>query len=129
MSDVIEIARIELMTHVGLTEAERSTPQPIVIGIRLILDIERGQRDYLGATFDYAVIDRVIPTALMPAPRLLETLAERIIDGIVRDADCTRVDTIEVSVTKCKPPLELICDGVTVTLATQLRDDSAAAQS
>jgi len=128
VNDVIEIARIELMTHVGLTEAERSAPQPVVIGIRLTLNIERGQRDDLGVTFDYAVIDRVIPAALMPAPKLLETLAERIIDGIVRDADCTRVDAIEVSVTKCKPPLELICDGVTVTLATQLRDDSAVAQ-
>jgi dihydroneopterin aldolase len=128
VSDVIEIAHIELMTHVGLTDAERSAPQPVVIGIRLILNIERGQRDDLGATFDYAVIDRVIPAALMPAPRLLETLAERIIDGIVRDADCTRVDAIEVSVTKCKPPLELICDGVTVTLATQLSDDGEVAQ-
>jgi dihydroneopterin aldolase len=128
VSDSIEIAHVEIMAHVGLTEVERSLLQPVVIGIRLTLQIERGQRDDLGATFDYAVIDRVIPAALTPAPKLLETLAERIIDGIVRDADCTRVDVIEVSVTKCKPPLELTCDGVTVTLVTQLCEHGVAAQ-
>lgn len=116
------------MTHIGLTELERSVLQPIVVGVRLTLQIERGQLDDLGVTFDYAVIDRVIPAALVPAPKLLETLAERIIDGIVRDADCTRISVIEVSVTKCKPPLELTCDGVTVTLTTQLGDNGTVTQ-
>jgi dihydroneopterin aldolase len=120
MYDVIEIPHIEVMARIGLTAAERATPQPLIIGIRLELTVSRRQGDELSGTFDYSVLDRVVPASLLPAPKLLETLAERIMLGIIDEADCSRVHTIEIAVTKCQPPLALATDGVTVRLSTQL---------
>ncbi|WP_298210338.1 dihydroneopterin aldolase [Ferrimicrobium sp.] len=128
MSDVIEIPHIALMVRVGLSEAERATPQPLVIGVRLTLNVERGLHDDLAGTFDYSLLDRVIPAALEPAPKLLETLAERITVGIMEETEYSRIDTIEISVTKCQPPISLTSDGVTVTLVTRGSHDSEAAQ-
>ncbi len=129
MSDLIEIPHISLMARVGLTQAERTRPQPISVGIRLELEIGRGLRDDLDQTFDYSVLDRVIPEALTPAPKLLETIAERIIVGLVRVGDCSRVKWIEVAVTKCQPPLTLVTDGVKVTLVTEVTDGEIAPAS
>jgi|GEM_PF-1031044 dihydroneopterin aldolase len=129
MFDVIEVPRISIMTRVGLTEAERARPQPIEIGLRLEVAIERGLGDDLNQTFDYSVLDRVIPEALDPAPKLLETIAERITRGIVQKADCSRVSLIQVTITKCRPPLQLETDGVKVTMRTPVRHGMVAAGS
>lgn len=128
MSDVIDIPHIELMAHVGLSEAERAAPQPIRIGVRLHLKVDRGLHDDLMGTFDYSLLDQVIPAALEPAPKLLETVAERITIGILDVAECSRIESIEVSVTKCRPPISLVSDGVIVTLVTSIPDGSVATQ-
>ena len=78
MADVLVLRGIETSCHVGVTNEERSTPQPVWFDIELEVDVPRAaRRDEVHEAVDYAkVADLVRELAEGREFHLLETMAE-----------------------------------------------------
>lgn len=101
----VELLGATVQACVGVDEEERAVPQELRVEAAVWLPGPIG--DDLGRTFDYGALDRLVPVALAPAPRLLETIAERLVAGIAGELASLSVRAIEVTVTKVHPPLAL----------------------
>jgi dihydroneopterin aldolase len=101
----VELVGVSVQACVGVGDEERAVPQELRLEASVWLPGPIG--DALGRTFDYGVLDRLVPAALAPAPRLLETIAERLVAGIAGEVVSLSVKAIEVTVTKVHPPLAL----------------------
>jgi dihydroneopterin aldolase len=75
--DYIELADIELDVIVGILDFERITPQPVIIDLKLYLDLDAcGDTGDLGKSIDYAaVLDQVRAVAEEGRWRLIESMA------------------------------------------------------
>ena len=84
--DRILISRLELSTHVGATEAERSQPQRVLASIILEPTLGFAElRDRLARTVDYATVAQEVKAhAAMGERTLIETLAEEIAALVLR---------------------------------------------
>ncbi|QSR84329.1 YpsA SLOG family protein [Methylacidimicrobium sp. B4] len=85
--DAIEIHGLWLESRIGITEAERSRPQPLRVSLRLeIDDLSRAARsDRLEETLDYDELAREVRRVAASPPRnLLERLAEEIAEVVLR---------------------------------------------
>jgi dihydroneopterin aldolase len=107
------IYQIEFDGHIGITEEERSTPQPISVDIELTCDISTCS-DNLYDTIDYdALCKKIVDIGQTETLNLIETLAEKIVQKGLEDA---RVTQVLVRVKKCYPPLKEIKGGFVVEI-------------
>ena len=86
--------------HHGTLPAENELGQPFVISIDLHLDLRpAGTSDDLTMTVDYSEVHRMAREIVEgPSVQLIETLAERIAAGILRDHPA--VEAVKVKVAK-----------------------------
>ncbi len=99
--------------HIGITEEERSVPQPISVDIELTCDIKT-QSDNLYDTLDYDhVCKNILEIGRTETLNLIETLAEKIVQKGLQDL---RVTSVLVRVKKCHPPLKEIKGGFVVEI-------------
>jgi len=101
----VEVVGATVEACVGVGDEERARPQALGLEAAVVLEGPIG--DDLGRTFDYGSLDRLVPAALVPAPRLIETIAERLLAGILEEVARVPVHAVEVTVTKLQPPLAL----------------------
>jgi len=100
MSDYIYIEGLEVDTVIGLFDWEREIRQRLVIDLRLdVANIPRtAKTDDIRYTLDYAAIaDRVIEYVQVSSFHLIESLAERIAELVMREFD---VPKLRVKVSK-----------------------------
>lgn len=102
--DRIELRGLRLLATVGVLDHERSAPQPVEIDVDLVCDLAVADRtDDLGDTVDYGDVCARIDAIARSRPfALLETLAESIAAELLAD---DRVEAVEVSVRKLRPPV------------------------
>jgi dihydroneopterin aldolase len=76
--DRIAVPEIRLLARVGVTDAERASPQEILVHVELSLDLSRaGATDDLAATVDYVAVCELLDRVARARPfRLLEAIAE-----------------------------------------------------
>lgn len=76
-SDTIEIRRLCVECHIGVPDAERASPQPLWITLRLVpAQGFRGLADEIARTIDYQTVADEIRALCQARPRrLIETLA------------------------------------------------------
>ena len=119
--DQIIIGDLRVVATVGALAHERQQPQPLRIDLVVHADLsEAGRTDELGATVDYgSVASRVAELAAATRPTLLERLAEEIA-GVVLGFD--RVDAVDVTVTKLRPPIPLGLDSTAVVVRRRSAD-------
>jgi dihydroneopterin aldolase len=93
-TDWIEIRGLKIATHIGVPEAERASPQHLLVDLRM-----RPQRDFsrmsdaIEATVDYfAVARRVVALAAEQPRRLIERLADDIATAILKEFAVCRVE-------------------------------------
>jgi dihydroneopterin aldolase len=95
MSDRILIEDLEVMSRVGITDAERRSPQRLLVTVEMAHPLRRaGTTDDLGETIDYdAVARRVRSLASEGERNLIERLAEEVAHAVLKEfrADSTRV--------------------------------------
>ena len=103
-SDRIDINGLVVTTVVGALPHERETAQPVRIDLSLHVDLrDAGRTDELGDTANYGdVTQRVAETVRESKDILLERLAERVAEVAVA---FDRVEGVEVTVTKIRPPI------------------------
>ena len=117
----IGIYQIEIDVHVGVTEEERSVPQPISVDMELTGLISTTS-DNIDQTIDYdALCRQVIAIGHQARVSLVETLAEEMAQKALLDL---RVTSVLVRVTKKNPPLKEIRGGFVVEIVRHRdRDD------
>src|SRR6187431_35707 len=101
----LRLRGIHVHSHTGVSDAERSEPQELVVAV----DVELGgefypSRDELGRAVDYAEIARVAgESAREHADRLLETFALRVAHRLVER--WPKAELVRVAVTKAAVPM------------------------
>jgi len=115
-SDRIEVRGLRVFGTHGVHEAERSAPQPFEIDLDMDVDTQAAARsDELGDTADYSAAADVVSEVLAGPPRrLLESLADAIAVGVLRDP---HVRSVTVGLRKLRPPVphDLDTAGVRLT--------------
>lgn len=103
-TDRIDINGLVVTTIVGALPHERELSQPVRIDLSLHVDLrDAGRTDELGDTANYGdVTQRVADAVRESKDVLLERLAERVAEVAV---GFDRVEGVEVTVTKVRPPI------------------------
>lgn len=128
MHDRIEIRGIVVPTVVGALDHERTAAQPIRIDLDLHVDThEAGVSDDLSDTADYGdVVERVADVVREAKDVLLERLAGRIADCVL---DIRRVEAVDVTVTKLRPPIPEVVDTTGIRITRRRTEPVAAASN
>ena len=118
MTDHVVIKGLRLMTRVGVTEAERSQPQGVVVDVDVETDLApAGASDELADTVDYAALIASIAGVVRTGEaKLLESFAHRIAERVSEIKAATAV-TVEIS--KEIVPIEENVEEVTVRIERQ----------
>jgi dihydroneopterin aldolase/2-amino-4-hydroxy-6-hydroxymethyldihydropteridine diphosphokinase len=104
MHDRIDINGLTVTTVVGALPHEREIAQPLRIDLSLHVDLrDAGRTDELGDTVHYGLVtEQVADVVRDNKDVLLERLADRIAEVVV---GFDRVEAVDVSVTKLRPPI------------------------
>lgn len=83
--DRILVSGARLEARIGVSEAERSSPQALVVDVELETDTREAARtDDLRHSVDYAAVHAVLIETALARPRaLVETLAQDIADALL----------------------------------------------
>lgn len=113
MAARIIIERLEFYGRCGVTEEERRTPQLLAVDLELDAAVETaGLSDRLNDTIDYArVADRVVALGTNRTCRLLETLAEQLVDMLFAEFPITQ---LRLWIRKLHAPLAAVAGSVGV---------------
>jgi dihydroneopterin aldolase / 2-amino-4-hydroxy-6-hydroxymethyldihydropteridine diphosphokinase len=113
--DRIEIRGLRVMTVVGVLPHEREAAQPLQLDLVLGVDLrDAGRSDELGDTVNYgAVAETVAGLVRESKDLLLERLAHRAAHAALA---FDRVESVELTVTKLRPPVpeDVVSTAVTV---------------
>lgn len=115
-ADRIELRGLRVVGRVGVLDLERAQAQPLEVDLDLTVDLRAaGASDDLSDTVDYgAVCDRVTATVQERHVDLLEHLATRLADAVLKLDD--RITAVTVTVRKLRPPVpaDLATSGVRI---------------
>jgi FolB domain-containing protein len=109
MTDSLFIHNASFESHIGITPAERSTPQKVLIDVDLAIDLTApGRSDSIKETLDYRNVWQLLDDCVMGEEfHLVEALATSIGDVLL--AHFPPVESVTVGVTK---PAALAAKGV-----------------
>lgn len=115
VSDRIDIDGLVVTTVIGALPHEREIAQPIRIDLSLHVDLrDAGRTDELSDTAHYGLVaERVAETVRESKDVLLERLADRIAEVAV---GIDRVEAVDVTVTKLRPPIPEHLDSTSVRI-------------
>ncbi|MFN2517919.1 MAG: dihydroneopterin aldolase [Jatrophihabitantaceae bacterium] len=113
--DRIALSGLRVRGHHGVFDFERRDGQDFVLDVVLALDVSvASTSDELGDTVDYGALAQQLARVVEGEPvNLLETLAERVAAGCLRDE---RVTVATVTVHKPQAPIPLTFADVAVTI-------------
>ena len=128
MDSSITIHGIQLNAQCGVTETERSQPQPLLVDLTLRCQNDQAfHSDQLTDTVDYAALTQRVREIGEHHPcALLETLAEHLCQRLFREFPLTQ---IEVWVRKIHPPMKDFTGSVGIRLLRSRRDMASTEQS
>jgi dihydroneopterin aldolase / 2-amino-4-hydroxy-6-hydroxymethyldihydropteridine diphosphokinase len=115
MIDRIELRGLRIVTVIGVLDHERQSPQPLELDITLHTDLtDACQNDELDDTVNYGEICELVEkVTAQHHDLLLERLAGRLAEAILAQP---RVDEVEITVRKLRPPIpsDVATSGVTI---------------
>lgn len=119
--DRIELRGLVITTIIGTLPHERTLAQPLQIDLSLFVNLRQaGQSDDLGDTVHYGeVTERVAQVVRGAQDRLLERLAERVAESVLA---MPRVEAVEVTVAKLRPPVPEQLHSTAVRILRHRRD-------
>jgi dihydroneopterin aldolase/2-amino-4-hydroxy-6-hydroxymethyldihydropteridine diphosphokinase len=121
VTDRIVIRGLVVTTVVGVLPHERVIAQPLQIDLELFVNLrDAGRTDELSDTANYGdVAGRVAALVREAKDELLERLADRV-GELVLAVD--RVEAVDVTITKLRPPIPEILESVSVRIRREPRD-------
>ena len=120
--DRIFLRGMRFMACHGVLPHEQEVPQPFEVDVELGRSLRAaGESDDLGNTVNYAKVYDVVSTVLTVARKyLIEAIAEKIADDLLRDFDSLR--WVRVTVHKPTAPIDGIFSDVGVTILRRRTD-------
>jgi dihydroneopterin aldolase len=114
--DRIQLRGLRVLGTHGVQPEEQARAQPFEVDLDVECDLRiAGRSDDLDATIDYGALSQLVHDVISGERHaLLERVAERIAEVVLRD---TRVVRVDVSVRKLRPPVavDLQTAGVRIT--------------
>ena len=116
--DRIEIHGLRVMTVVGVLDHEREAPQPLQLDLVLHVDLaDASISDELADTANYGSVSEAVADVVRESKDLLlERVAGRVCEVLL---DFDRVEAVDVTVTKLRPPIPEDVQSSSVTLHRQ----------
>jgi dihydroneopterin aldolase len=114
--DVIELRGLRALGLCGVLPEERDRRQPLEVDLDVKADLTRAvDDDMLDHTIDYGAVCEIVERVITEEKfELLERLAGRIAEVVLTDQ---RVEAVEVSVRKLRPPVAQQLDTAGVRIA------------
>ena len=117
MSDLIRLQGLRLMGVHGALPEEQGRAQPFEVDVDMAVDVATaGRTDILADTVHYGEVSAAIANVVTGEQhRLLERLATRVADDVLKVDE--RITSVTVTVRKVRPPLpvDLASAAVTIT--------------
>ncbi len=115
----ITLKGLRFYAHHGVMEQERKVGAHFSVGLTLHLgDVSAAiTNDELSATVNYAEVYETAKAVMAAPSALLEHVAGRMAGELL--ARFPLIESLEVSITKCNPPMGADCDGATFTLRAE----------
>ena len=114
-SSYICLQNVRFHAFHGVMPQERKVGADFLVNLRVGYPLEKAmQSDEVGDTLNYAVLYEVVQAEMMKPSNLLEHLAGRIADAIVKRFP--QVTSIDLELMKQNPPMGADCDGAAVEI-------------
>lgn len=114
-SSYISLRNVRFHAFHGVMPQERRVGGDFLVNLRVGYPLEQAmQSDEVGDTLNYATLYEVVKTEMMQSSNLLEHVAGRIADAIVKHFP--QVTSIDLALTKQNPPMGADCDGAGVEI-------------
>ena len=111
----ISLRNVRFHAFHGVMPQERRVGADFLINLRVGYPLEQAmQSDEVGDTLNYAALYEVVNAEVMQPSNLLEHVAGRIADAIVKHFP--QVTSIDLELTKQNPPMGADCDGAGVEI-------------
>ncbi|AEV33310.1 dihydroneopterin aldolase [Owenweeksia hongkongensis] len=115
--DRIEVEGIKLFGYHGCLDEEGKIGTDYRVNVTVWGDLHRpAQTDELKDTLDYVIINRVVKQEMAVRSKLIEHVAQRILDGLM--AEMPLVQKAEIKLSKLQPPINGDVESVSVVMAT-----------
>lgn len=116
MSDLIRLHGLRLMGVHGALPEEQGRAQPFEVDVDLAVDVAAaGRTDILADTVHYGEVSAAIAKVITGEQhRLLERLATRVADDVLKVDE--RITSVTVTVRKVRPPLPVDLGSAAVTI-------------
>jgi len=110
--DTLSLHRLRFFGHHGVLPEETARGQDFEVTVQLELPLgEAGRTDDLSHTVDYRAVHAVVREVMEGPPRkLVEALAERVAEAVLRGFPPVHV--VEVEVVKLNPPVDFASGGL-----------------
>ena len=114
-SSYIILRNVRFHAFHGVMPQERKVGADFLVNLRVGYPLEQAmQSDEVSDTLNYAALYEVVKTEMMQPSNLLEHVAGRIADAVVK---CfPQVTSIDLDLTKQNPPMGADCDGAGVEI-------------
>ena len=114
-SSYISLRNVRFHAFHGVMPQERKVGADFLVNLRVGYPLEQAmQSDEVSDTLNYAALYEVVKTEMMQPSNLLEHVAGRIADAVVK---CfPQVTSIDLDLTKQNPPMGADCDGAGVEI-------------
>ena len=118
MKGIIKLEGLDFFAYHGYYDEERKTGNKYTVDIALHVTFEkRALNDQLTGTVDYEKIYAIVNKIMDEPTKLLETLANRINQKIMREFDS--IVCVETAVSKHNPPIGGVCSRVKVVIKSE----------
>ena len=113
---IIKVENIRVFANHGCLKEETAIGSDYRVDVVVNADLSRSaQTDNLSDTIDYVFLNKVVREEMATPSKLLETVAQRIIDRILNEDKL--VSKVTVSVSKINPPIGGDVEMVTIKLS------------
>jgi len=117
---IINVNGIKLYAYHGCLEEEAVIGANYIVDVRIETDFLQAQRtDDLSQTVDYVVIYNIVKSEMAIRSRLIEHVAGRIADALIRRLP--EIEKANVTVTKLNPPMNGDVQEVSVKVSSNRR--------
>lgn len=114
-SSYIILRNVRFHAFHGVMPQERKVGADFLVNLRVGYPLEQAmQSDEVGDTLNYAALYEVVKAEMMQPSNLLEHVAGRIADAVVKRFP--QVTSIDLDLTKQNPPMGADCDGAGVEI-------------
>ncbi|WP_299363675.1 dihydroneopterin aldolase [Winogradskyella sp.] len=118
---IIKVENIRVYAHHGCLKEETIIGSDYRVDVTVEADLSRSSKsDALNDTVDYVFLNHVVKEEMAIPSKLLETVAQRIIDRIFSEDQL--VNEVFVSVSKINPPIGGNVEMVTIVLSEKRKN-------